>query len=245
MKIGILGGEGFIGSEIVRYFSNLKHYEIYSITKKNYYDHVNIAFDILVNANGNTSKHYANREPYIDFGLSTYTTFKSIYDFEFDKYILISTVDVYSRKQNSRETDLITPVLLSSYGFNKYMSENIVKRYTDNHIILRCCSVIGNGMSKGVVNDIICKREIYINPKSKLQFINVYEIPKIIEYIGSGTYNICGEGNVRIEDIIGDTPIVKKPQLQMYDVNTSLLKSIYPIKTSREYVDEVLDERME
>lgn len=164
MVIGVLGGNGFLGSNIISYL-NKYNYNVYSITRDNYESFKNFKFDVLINANGNSKKYLAELNPKWDFECSVNSVYNSIIDFKFDKYIYISSIDV---------------VYDTIYGSNKLTSEFILKSYQCKFgyllKILRCGSIIGEGMKKGIVYDILNNNKLYVTEDSDLYIISVKEI---------------------------------------------------------------------
>jgi nucleoside-diphosphate-sugar epimerase len=159
MKIGVIGANGFIGSSLV---DNIKsQYLTESITKENYKSYKNIVFDIIINANGNSIKYWANKNPLKDFKKSVESVYKSLYDFKYKKYIYISSIDAENIK--------------TTYGFHKYLAEEIIKTYCSNFSIIRLPYVIGKNATKGVVYDIINGNKIYLTKDSTLMLMDVKE----------------------------------------------------------------------
>jgi len=154
--IGIIGGDGFIGSNIGRILGGV------SITRNNYDTHKETEFDVLINANGNSKKYWANKNPIEDFDMSVMSVYKSLFDFKYKKYVYISSVDVEEVKTH--------------YGFHKYLAEEIVKRHCKDYSVVRVPLVIGTGCTKGVVNDILNGDEVYLTSCSTLMIVDIKEV---------------------------------------------------------------------
>ena len=131
VKIYVLGSSGFVGSAIEKHMLN-KGFHVIGINRKNYGKYKNTVCDIFINSNGSSKKKLAEEDPQLDFELNVHTTLKTIFDFKFNKYILISTVDVYNNLEEAKyndETTTINPLTLSNYGFDKWVTEQLVKKY--------------------------------------------------------------------------------------------------------------------
>jgi len=240
MIIGIIGSNGFLGKEISKVLSIKNHFNVYNITKENYSNYFDTYFDVLINANGNSIKYWANQNPLEDFDLSTKSVYKSIINFKFTNYIYISSMDV--NKDNY-------------YGLNKKLSEEIVKSLVKNYIILRCSVIVGNGMKKGVVKDILDEKEVHITKDSALQFISNIEIAHIIytiiiKNLKQKVLNVGGIGNIKVEDIgkILNKKIKYTLELenQYFNEDVSELQRYYPkLESSIKYIKELNNERME
>ncbi len=247
--LAVLGGNGMLGSDLLSYF--LKKYKVTSITKQNYSEHVGKSFDIFVNANGNSKRWWANQNPCEDFLASTNSVIKSIFDFPAKTYIYISSVDVYSRHDQPKytlESSTIVPEKLEPYGLHKYLSEQIVKKYTNQFLILRPSAILGSSLKKGPVFDVINGKSLFITKNSKLQFITGFEIAKVIDLllkkkITGNVINVGGIGSIYLSKLnkIFNKEIKTSPEarVQKYEMNVNKLKSLYPsLKSSEEYLQE-------
>ena len=151
--IGVIGGSGFIGKKIT---GELK---ATVIERHNYADMLGESFNVLINANGNSNKYLANGNPVYDFMASVLSVYRSIYDFKYDVYVYISSIDAEAAE---------TP-----YGFHKRMAEDIVAQHCDNYYIVRLPSVIGPSAGKGVVNSILHGEPVYLTSDSTLMLLDV------------------------------------------------------------------------
>lgn len=151
MRIAVLGYKGFVGSAIYQHFSDSGKYEVVGIGRENYASFIGEHFDVFINANGNSKKLLAAKEPKYDFEMNVKTTLDTLLDFKTDKYVYISSVDVYndvSNPANNHEDAAIQAEKLSNYGFDKYLGELVVKKHAHNWIILRPGGMVGEGLRK-------------------------------------------------------------------------------------------------
>lgn len=242
MRIGIIGGNGFLGSEIYRVLSG--KFDVSIINRESYRSYQKTWFDVLINSNGNSKRYIANSYPIWDFNESVLSTYNSIIDFNFGKYIYISSSDVYTYI-DLKESEPINPTFLKPYGFNKYISELGILRYCRNYLILRCSAIVGNNLKKGVIFDYINNRSLHVSPNSKLQFISNTEIAKIILFFietpGNDIFNVGGIDQISVGEFLSDAKYKEKPKLQNYRMNIDKLRFKYSgLKLSRDYVEEVL-----
>jgi nucleoside-diphosphate-sugar epimerase len=250
MKIAVFGGNGFSGKNLCNYLA--PKYEVFKITRDNYQVSKKEKFDYFINANGNSKRYWANENPFDDFVASTESVLQSILDFKFDQYIYMSSVDIYNNPSNTQknsENTLINPNLLCPYGFNKYLSELIVKKYCEKYLIFRCSALLGPFLKKGVIKDIISNTPLYITEESKLQFITIDAISDIIscllsQNIYNQTFNIGGEGVVKVKEMFKlcskNQNINPDAKTQCYEVNVSFLKKYYKVQTSKQYLKDFL-----
>jgi nucleoside-diphosphate-sugar epimerase len=214
--IHILGGNGFVGSAFVRLFGRLG-LEYRNITRDNYSGFVGTSCDVLINANGNSSKILAKNDPMTDFRANVESTRKLLNDMDCGFYIHLSSCDVYpdcSSPSLTREDDPIDLARQSPYGFHKYLSELCAQALRKNWLVIRQGGFVGPGMKKNAIFDILGGGKLWLHPGSELQFLHTDDSAAIIwdlfgKSVRNETVNVCGDGTVRLEDAIrwsGKTP---------------------------------------
>ncbi|TSC88406.1 MAG: NAD-dependent epimerase/dehydratase [Microgenomates group bacterium Gr01-1014_16] len=249
--LAVIGGSGMLGSDLVQYFST--KFLVTPINKDNYQAQIGKFFDIVINANGNSKRFWANQNPVEDFLASSVSVIKSIFDFPCDVYIYISSPDVYENHTGPKYTNesvQIDPKKLEAYGFHKHLAELIVKKYKEKFLILRSSMLLGKKLKKGPIYDVIKDNPLYITLNSKLQLITTFAIAEVIEIllnksVKNEVFNVGGEGafsflNARkiFKKKIQVMPDAKR---QLYEMDTKKLRRLYPsLKTSEEYLCEYL-----
>ena len=235
-----------LGSDLIRYLG--AKFRVTPIHKENYFTHVGSTFDIVINANGNSKRFWANSHPVEDFIASTESVYKSIVDFTYGLYVYISSSDVYedhTSPRHTKENTSIVPDRLAPYGLHKYFSELLIRKYVKNYLILRSSMILGKNLKKGPFYDNLHKKSLYITRDSRLQLITTVEIANIIQflldkYLDRQVYNVGGVGTFSFHDIHTyiNTPVSfsKDSEKQLYEMNITKLRKIYPIKTSQEYL---------
>lgn len=249
--VAIIGSNGMLGSDLVQYIS--KKFAIIAINKENYQSHIGQSFDIVINANGNSKRFWANQNPEDDFSASTLSVIKTIFDFPCALYIYISTPDIYENHTQAKythENRKINPQNLEPYGFHKYLSEQIIRKYKNRHIILRSSMILGTKLKKGPFYDILQNHSLFITPETKLQLITTKAIAEIINtLLGSSIYNetinIGGIGTFNFTKIgkyiNSEIKISAKAKIQIYNMNVEKLRKLYPqLKKSEDYLQEFL-----
>lgn len=249
--IAILGANGLLGADLV---TNLQSkYIITPITKQNYSEHKGKLFDVFVNANGNSKRFLALQNVIEDFEASTNSVYKTIFDFNFKKYVYISSVDVYPDPSSPKRTqeDLEIKIIdQNSYGFHKYLSEQIIKKHVSDWLILRPSTILGSNLKKGPIYDILENRHLFVTLDSKLQLITSNAIAKIIEIlikksIKNEIVNVGGVGALSFSKLYKffDKKILVSPKakLQIYEMSIKKLQRLFPtLTTSEEYLREFL-----
>lgn len=249
-KIAILGSEGLLGSDLVRFLS--QHYNVKGIDRANYQSQKGRGFDVLINANGNSKRYWANEHPLEDFEQSTLSVYRSLFDFKTNLYIYISSPDVYEKFQSPKtteETQIPNTAKLSAYGLHKYLAEKIVAHHSPKHLIFRSAAILGQRLSKGPIFDALNDHRLFVSLNSKLQLITAEEFANVLHYEiqhfqKNAIYNIGGRDTFSIKElrpfITAQSLPKKNTPTQVYQMNVSKLHARYPLKTSRQYLQSYL-----
>lgn len=250
----VIGANGLVGKSIVKWLIK-NNKDVLSINRSNYDELIGSKCSILINANGNSYRYKANNDPFWDFKESFLSVQKSIKDFKFDKYVYISTVDTYNYLDNldkNHEKTIIKPEKLDYYGFHKWLSEKLIKKYCDKYLIMRMGTIIGNDMKKGPIHDIINQNPLNMSLDSNLTFINVENIPIILSKLLSldlknQIYNVTGLGYIKINEIksvLHKIYVNKNSKTYSYNINIDKLRSIINMPTSKEVVFDFLEKTL-
>lgn len=206
--IFILGGNGFVGSAYARLFAatGVPHTVI---TRENYAALTGAECDVLINANGNSKKFLANRDPKAEFEASVSSVVASLTDFKAAKYVYLSTGDVYPQQHSAevtREDQALDTGAMSRYGLHKYIAEQYVRATHANWLVFRMGGFVGPGMKKNAIFDILNGPQIWLAPDSELQFISTDTAARLVWALAASdlskeTINLGARGVVRIGDI--------------------------------------------
>lgn len=246
-QVIIIGGNGFVGSAYTRFCEQNKlNYLV--INRNNYNDYIGSSCDLLINANGNSKKFLARENPLLEFDASVRTVRQSLIDFQSKKYVFLSSCDVYpdcTNPDSTKEDISINIAEQSPYGFHKYLAEQCVKHCHKNWLIFRMGGFVGIGMKKNPIFDILQGEKMWLDPQSKLQYINTDTAANIVMKIVEKGYhqeifNLCGNGLIKLQEIIDLTNSKVKvnpdsPKV-CYEVSINKLKQIVNIPYSRETV---------
>jgi nucleoside-diphosphate-sugar epimerase len=205
--IAVLGGHGFVGQAYTRLFKRLGIQSVV-IDRHNYDRCIGTAFDVLINANGNSKKFIADTDPKLEFLASVLSVNNSLEDFRVNKYVFLSTGDVYPKQETpeiTKEDCIIDPGQLSRYGLHKYLAEIIVRSVKPNSLIVRMGGFVGPGLAKNAIFDMLSNQPIRLHPDSELQFISTDHaaalIWSLVEKDVHGTVNLGALGVVRLSDL--------------------------------------------
>ena len=245
MKVFIMGGEGFVGSAFVRQCEARK-LDWEAVELGNYERFKGQSCDLLVNAAGNSKKYLANEDPVRDFDYSLKALLRSFEDFQFSSYVYISSIDVYSdhsHPEKNREDAEIDISALSHYGFHKFLGENMVRHHLSRWLILRLGGVLGPGLKKNPVYDLLHDVPLRVNEESRYGYIATDTAAAFVLDLAetdreNEIFNCCGTGTVSIREI---REWLKKPlryhgealPVERYEINNGKLRSLFDVPESR------------
>lgn len=246
MRVILLGHRGFVGAAFSSYLASLD-VELIGIDRSNYGRHRGTRADIVINAAGSSDRRLASANPAKSFDLNVAATLASCLDFPCDRYIHISTAAVYDRPadpQRNDETALIDPLALGSYGLYKYLGEVIVRTHTQRRLILRLGPLVGPGLRKNAIFDLLTDGKLYCHPDSMLQYIDtrfVAQATWLLRDTPHELINVCGSGRVRLEDLARERGLELRPELYLhprddFNVNIDRLKQLVDVPNSTQTV---------
>ena len=206
--IFLLGGQGFVGSAFQRLFKSLD-LEHVVLTRSNYDAHIGKSCDVFLNANGNSKKFMADRDPAWEFDASVRSVSNSLTDFKANRYIHLSTGDVYPSQvspESTREDQYPDPCAMSRYGLHKYVAETLVRGAHDNHLIFRMGGFVGPNLKKNAIFDMLNNDPVWLDPESELQFIHTDSAARIVwalatKPLKNEVFNLGALGAVKLHDV--------------------------------------------
>jgi nucleoside-diphosphate-sugar epimerase len=243
----VLGGTGLIGSAVAAWLAGRGH-RVTSVNSAGYAAAVGASADALINCNGNTYRYKANQDPKWDFDASVQSVARSLFDFQAQTYVYISTIDVYNvldDRERNQEAAQIDPRRLDSYGFHKWLAERLAERYAERAIIFRSGTAVGPGLKKGPLFDVLHQRPLFMSAESRLSLVHTADVARVVERAVfdsdvAGVYNLTGSGSVAVCELgeIAALPVTVEAKasgvVHRYDINNDKLCRLMPMPTSRE-----------
>ena len=248
-RVTIIGAEGFVGSAFAAHLSGLGGIETNLVTRRSYADTAGTASDIVIDVASNSRKYLADRQPVEEFDLSVTHRLRTLHDFPADLHVHISSVDVYSdltSPETTRDNSVTDIAKASHYGFHKLLAEQTVQHYAASWLIVRLAGMVGPGLRKNPVYDILHGQPLRIHPRSLYQFMNTADMARIawtlVERGVTGeTFNVCGEGVIspsEIADLAGRemnlSMLEPTAQPRVVDINAEKISKIMSIPDTRE-----------
>ena len=250
----LVGSQGFAGSAFSRLFTagQIAHEPI---TRESYPGAVGSTGTVLINASANSRKYLAEQDWQADFEASVESVLRTIRDFRVERYVLLSSVDVYNVLDDpgqNGEDAVIDPLRLSTYGFHKYIAEAFVRRHAPRWLIVRLAGMVGPGLKKNPVFDVLHGRPLSIHPDSQYQFMSTDAAAQVVwRLVESGcsnrVVNVCGTGLISPREIahLAGKPVVVAPEAgqappRIVHVNTRTAASIVDLPDTRATIAEFI-----
>ena len=247
MKIGLIGPQGFLGHSILQecHRRNFKTFEITSNSDVELA--VKSGVELVINANGNSKKYLADRNPLLDFEKNVNSTLEYLHSISNHgiNYIHLSSGEVYGEglKLNAREDSVINPDRLTNYGLSKYIAELVVRKYAPSWKIFRIGGLVGPFLAKGPIFDLMSKRECYFSDESMFQILSTQTTEKMILEISekvpeNAIFNLTSPDRISISEVKSLLNIskVNAPELLTFESNmdTSKCTEIVSLPSSKD-----------
>jgi nucleoside-diphosphate-sugar epimerase len=245
-RVTVLGARGLVGSAFVRHLRGLRM-DVREISREDYDRSAGSHSDVVIDAAANSRKYLADDRPEEDFELSVRHRLRTLLDYPADLQVHISSVDVYpdlSRQESTGEDRVFEISRSSNYGFHKALAEELVRHYAKSWLTVRLGGLVGPGLRKNPVYDILMQKPLRIHPESRYQFIHTDDMARIVwtlveRGLRQQVFNVCGQGLVSPREIaerlgrdldLGALPPDAAPRI--VDVNVDKVRGVVALPTS-------------
>src|SRR5262249_33797747 len=153
--------------------------ELVTVSRSNYAERVGTRSDVVIEAACNSKKFYAEEQPYAEFHDSVTHRVNTLRDFPAEFHLHLSSVDVYTDLTSPATTDedaVIDPAGGSHYGFHKLLAEQLVRHHAKRWLVLRLAGMVGPGLRKNPVYDVVNHQPLRIHPDSRYQFLTTDDV---------------------------------------------------------------------
>ena len=236
----VIGGRGFVGSAIAAHAAE-RGMRVTTVGRSDYRDIVGQRFDLVLFSAGNARRYLAERDPAADLDANVGAVYRAIADFSCERFVLVSTVDVYADPScidNTRESAAIDPKSLATYGFHKRLAELVTMRRAPGWLIVRLGQMVGPGLSKGPVFDALKGEPLRVSPASRYPFLRTSTVAVLTFALLDGgareaLFNVCGDESVALEDVLPKLPdALPNAPVETYRVDVSALASRVPVPST-------------
>src|SRR5262249_19486531 len=158
----------------------------------------------------NSTKYLAREWPVEEFDASVRSVRASLADFHSEFFVYLSSCDVYSdcsSPQTTNEETQLDPAQQSPYGFHKFLAEQCVRHAAPHWLSPRPGGLVGPGLWKNPVFDILNGGPLWLDPASELQYLRTDALAKILfglldQNVDRQILNVCGHGLIRLTEVI-------------------------------------------
>ena len=252
-EIIVLGGKGFVGSAMVA-AARCQGREVAAIDLAEYPGSIGMACRVLINANGNSKKYLADKDPKQEFDASVRSVFHALHDFRFDHYVQLSTIDVYADKGNpayNSEQTPIDPMRLSRYGHHKWLAEQLVRFNARSWLIVRMGGFVGPGLKKNSIYDILKNLPLRVHPDSCYQYQHSADLARVVltlvnRQVSGETLNVAGDGVISLREVAAMVPgydaerFLPGSLVERCDVNIEQAKKLGRVSNTRATVSDFI-----
>ena len=164
-------------------------------------------------------------------------------------------MDVYSELDSAATTQEDTPLdarRASLYGFHKQLAELCVQRHTSSWLIVRLAGMVGSGLRKNPVFDILNDQPLRISAESRYQFMSTDDVAEVSwQLVGDGVrntvFNVCGDGLIsprEMADMLGRRLTIHREAEhaapRIVDINIERISRIRPMPPTRSTIERFL-----
>jgi len=189
----VIGHTGFIGSHLAE---NNQGALLYN--SKNIVDIIGRQFDTVYCAGNYGTKWLANKNPKDDWK-NIELLMSCIETISANRFVLISTIDVYDNPIGVTEANQIDTNTQSAYGLHRYKFETFIRSRFANHTVLRLPIVYGHRFKKNIIFDLINNNQVEkIDPRAEVQ---LYCVDNLHDDIRKAIKNNIEVINIAVEPI--------------------------------------------
>lgn len=180
--------------------------------------------DTIIHCAFNRSSNVENLYKYIDDNL--FLTKRLLELHTFNKFIYISSVDVY----NSNQT---------MYSSFKRYTEAVVSHYS-NIVILRLPVLLGKGMKPNHITRMLSEKnpKLTLSSLSTFNYILYEDVLSFLNYYIHGTYDLISSGNVSLGEVAKELNVDVEFGDFVYETTNNFQCPIYTGRTSLETIRE-------
>lgn len=244
MRVTVIGARGFVGSAFVRLLQAEPDVELVEITRDTFDARAGLESDVVIEAACNSRKYLAESDPMGEFHASVAHRLESLLKYPARVHVHISSVDVYpdlSSPVTTTEDTPIDPARCSRYGFHKWLAEQLVRHYAREWLIFRLAGMVGPGLKKNPVFDILHGQPLRVHPDSRYQYMHTDDVARICWGIfrrgfRNMVFNVCGTGTITMRQIaemagkpIDLSLVAPDAQPRVVDISNALIRQWFDV----------------
>lgn len=167
----LIGWSGFVGSTLLRQ----RHFG-HKCRSTDIQDICGRSFHTVVCAGAPAQKWLANQEPEVD-RFKIENLIQHLECVRCERFVLISTVDVFKQPIGVDEQTPIEARGLHPYGANRHRLETFVQHHFANHLVVRLPGLVGPALRKNIVFDLLNNNNLHaVDCRGRFQFYPVVNL---------------------------------------------------------------------
>lgn len=246
-RVAVVGANGFVGSAFGRLLERAPDVTLVPITRESRAAYRGQSFDVVIDASGNARRFFAEEHPTEEFDASVYQHLRTLHELPAALQVHVSSVDVYADLRSpatTREDTAIDVGAQSHYGFHKLLAEQVARHYAKRWLVVRLAGMVGPGLRKNPVYDVLHGAPLRIHPDSQYQFMHTDAVARVVwDLVSRGieqtTINVCGDGLVSPRQIAGWAGVTPDLSLlpadaapRVVDADVEQLRAYGPVPSS-------------
>ena len=251
-EVILIGHRGFVGSAIAGYLQE-NGVPFLGVDRANYEASRRQPARYLIDAGGSSDRRLSDADPVASLRAIVEHTLAVISDFPAERYVSLSTVAVYAEptsQATTREDTPSDPVRLPTHGLFKLVSEALVRRYARSWVIVRLGPMVGPGLRKNSVYDLLERRTLYASPDSTLPYLDTRDVARIVWLLrdqANEAFNLTGRGTVRLADLARDVGVDLTPSLgdlprDSFDIDISKVGRVVEVPSTKATLERFVSE---
>ncbi|MGH6934019.1 MAG: hypothetical protein ACREEE_16500 [Dongiaceae bacterium] len=200
MTAALIGHTGFVGGNLATARRFDEHYN-----SQNFRGMANRNFELVVCAGLSAAKWLANRDPAADW-TAIADLAGVLQRVGADRFVLISTIDVYPDPIGVDESSRIDETASHAYGRHRHRFEQFVTGHFPRVHVVRLPALFGPGLKKNVLFDLLHDKMLdAINPESRFQWYDIAGLWRDVERVmanGISLINLVNEP-IAMHQILG------------------------------------------
>jgi nucleoside-diphosphate-sugar epimerase len=178
MTSALVGNTGFVGGNLDRQLNFTHRYH-----SKNIREIAGQEFETLYCAGVSAAKWRANQAPEEDL-LGIAPLLVALEQVKVERFILISTIDVYAEPLGVTEKTPINAFKLHPYGTHRRLIELFVQERYPVHHIIRLPGLFGEGIKKNIIFDLLHNNQVdKIHSDGQFQFYDLSNLSRDIKIV--------------------------------------------------------------
>jgi len=163
-RSALIGWSGFVGGNLPleKFDDRFRSSDIEQIKGRGY--------GLVVCAGAPAAKWKANQDPEGDLA-NIQRLINCLSKVRAERFLLISTVDVYHTPVGVNESTVMEPEKTHPYGRHRYLLETFVRERFPSSSIVRLPGLFGRGLKKNIIYDLIHRNALHLtHAQSRFQF---------------------------------------------------------------------------